>query len=187
MKSHRLRFWLGGAAIVGTVATLLVFSDTKAIAQIRAALVKNVDEPYRTPWTTRSQFLPNAGGCFGTSDCFNYSEGTTFAVFDLRPVPAGKRWVVESATGGLNSGYGKTISIEFGSPRTNVVFDGLKWIFGGPFLQYSSFGAAAFSANLHATFEPGETPFVRVSVPSGSTLNGYSVLVFSGYLIDATN
>jgi len=187
MKSHLRRFWISSAVIAGTIAALLIFSDTKAIAQIRAALMKNVDEPYRTPFVTRSQFLINGGGCFGTSDCSNYSEGPTFAVLDLRTVPTGKRWVVTSATGGLNFSYGKTISIELGSPRSSVVFDGLKWIYGGPYIQYSVFSASAFNASLHATFEPGETPYLRVSVPNGSTLSGYTVIVFTGYLIDSTN
>ncbi len=185
MKSRLVRFLLAGAGVLGVLAAFLALTRTETFAQVRAALTKNIDEPGRTPWETRSQFLPNAGGCFGTSDCFNYSDGPTFAVFDLRPVPAGKRWVVQSVTGGLVNGNGRTNTIELGSPRGPLVFDGMKWIFGGPFSAGTSFGSAIFSANLFATFGPGETPSLRVT--ASPNLIGYSVIVFSGYLIDATN
>ena len=166
-------------------AALILACPAATNAQVRPALVKNVDEPGRTPWETRSQFLPNAGGCYGTSDCFNYSEGSSFALFDLRPVPAGKRWVVVSATGVLVNGNGRTNNIELGSPRGFLLFDGTKWGFGGPYSPGVSFDSVIFNANLFASFGPGETPFVKVTATPN--LSGYSVIVFSGYLIDATN
>jgi len=155
-----------------------------SIAQTRAAIVKNVDEPGRTPWATRSQVLPNAGGCFALTDCFNYSDGATFAVWDLRPVPAGKRWVVQSATGSFVGGEGRTTSIELGSPRGGIVFDGIRWTHGGPFFPGTLSGSATFTAPVFAVFNPGEVPFVRVT--GRPNLSGYSVIVFNGYLIDAT-
>lgn len=169
--------------VLAVVAAVLALGGTEVVAQVRAALIKNVDEPWRTPWETRSQFLPNAGGCFGTSDCYNYSESAQSALFDLRAVPAGKRWVVQSATGMLVGGAGRTNQIEIGYPRGGIVFDGTKWGFAGPFSTGVSFSPAIFNASLNISFGPGETPFVRVvAAPS---LSGYSVLVFSGYLIDA--
>lgn len=170
---------LAVAALVG----LAVLTGDEVVAQVRAALVKNVDEPWRTPWETRSQFLPNAGGCFGTSDCFNYADGPQFAVFDLRPVPAGKRWVVQSATGMLVNGVGRTNQIEIGYPRGSFVFDGTKWGFAGPYSAGVSFDSAIFHTSLNISFGPGEAPFVKVV--ADPSLSGYSVLVFSGYLIDA--
>ena len=178
-----LRRWLVLAAVLVAVGSLLAVTPSTVVAQIRAAFVKNVDEPYRTPWETRSQFLPNAGGCFTPTDCDNYDEGTQYAKFDLRPVPAGKRWVVQSATGWLAGGYGRTTTIEIGYPRGSLVFDGTKWGFGGPFSQSPSFNAAIFQTNLNITFGPGETPFVRVI--ASPSLSGYCVIVFNGYLIDA--
>jgi hypothetical protein len=106
-----------------------------------------------------------------------------FALFDLRPVPAGKRWVVQMASGGMANGYGRINNIELRNNRGSIIFDGLKWTFGGPFLDGISFGSAIFSANLFTTFGPGETPTVRVT--ASPNLSGYSVLIFTGYLIDA--
>ncbi len=173
------------ATTLGALTILGTFTAKPVLAQVRAALVKNVDEPGRTPWETRSQFLPNAGGCYGSSDCYNYSDGSTFAVFDLRPVPAGKRWVVQSISGGLVGGNGRTTNIELGVNRGFLVFDGIKWIFGGPYYAGANFNSAVFSANTFVTFGPGETPFIRVTATPN--LAGYSVIVVSGYLIDATN
>lgn len=186
MRSRFAKLTIPGMALVAVVAGLLAVPHTDVIAQVRAALVKNVDEPWRTPWETRTQFLPNAGGCFGsTTDCNNYSDGGNTAIFDVRPVPAGKRWVVETATGYMSGGINRTNNIELGYPRGTFVFDGNKWAFGGPFVAGTSFNSAIFSANPNVTFGPGEAPFVRVSALPG--LGGYTVIVLSGYLIDATN
>jgi hypothetical protein len=175
-----------GAAVV--MAALTAATNTDAFAQlVRAALTKNVDEPWRMPWETRSQLLPAAGNgsCIGVSDCFNYSESTQSAIFDLRSVPAGKRWVVQSVSGGSTDNFGRSLQVELRSNRFGIVFDGLKWMFAGPFSQSTAFNSAVFSENLNVTFGPGETPVVRISATP--TFGGYTVIVFNGYLIDATN
>lgn len=187
MKSCFLR------ALIVSIATLfvltLVVSSTAitASAQVRPALVKNVDEPGRTPFETRSQFLPNAGGCYNNSDCYNYSDGSYSASFDLKTVPAGKRWVITSVTGGFTSGASRTgTTIQLSNAWTGIVFDGLKWAYGGPFYpDPGEFNSVIFTANTFIVLNPGDTPHVRVL--GDPSLNGYSVIVFSGYLIDATN
>ncbi len=171
--------------ILLAVAAVVTITRSDVVAQIRAALVKNVDEPGRTPWETRSGFLPNGGGCYLPTDCYNYSDGVGHAVFDLRAVPAGKRWIVQSVTGGLVNGYGRATNITLSNSRGAIIFDGMKWIYGGPFFEGTDFGAGVFSSNIYAVFGPGETPTVRVTATPN--LSGYSVIVFSGYLIDASN
>ena len=178
------RFLLPFAGVAAVLLIITVVSP-RAVQALTAALVKNVDEPGRTPWETRSQFLPNAGGCYSPTDCYNYSDGTGNAVFDLRPVPAGKRWVVQSVSGGMVGGYGRNTNITLTNSRGGIIFDGMKWVFAGPFMQGTDFSAGLFSEKMFATFGPGETPTVRVT--ASPSLNGYSVIVFSGYLIDATN
>ena len=181
--SMNLRRWLVVAAMLVAVGSALAVTPTSVVAQIRAALIKNVDEPWRTPFETRSQFLPNAGGCYTPADCFNYSDGPGFAMFELRPVPAGKRWVVVSATGGLVNGDGRTQQIWLGTGTGGIIFDGVRWMYGGPFYPGASFGVATFSSEVLATFGPGEVPVVRVTATPD--LGGYTSLVFKGYLIDA--
>ena len=175
--------------VLGLMLVAAVFTVTRSdvVAQIRAALIKNVDEPWRTPWETKSQFLPSGGGggCFGTSDCFNYTEGPNYVRFDLRPVPAGKRWVVQSATGGLTGGSARLNNIQLLNSRSGLIYDGAKWIFGGPFQTGYPFEAAVFASSVTAVFGPGEVPTVYVTATP--SLSGYSVIIFNGYLIDATN
>jgi hypothetical protein len=105
-------------------------------------------------------------------------------MFELRPVPAGKRWVVVSATGGLVNGDGRTQQIWLGTSRSAIVFDGVKWMFGGPYYPGTSFSTVTFSSDVQATFGPGEVPVVRVTATP--SLGGYASIVFKGYLIDAT-
>lgn len=176
------RFVILGA--VFCVGTLLVVSEVKA--QIRPAFTKNVDEPGRTPRSTLSQFFLQAGasGCYG-GDCANYlGFGSTGAIFDLPPVPAGKRWIVVMATGGFVSGDGRVIEIQLQNSRGSLIFDSLKWIFGGPYSKSPSFAAATFSERMFATFEPGETPSLRVTTDGAI---GFSTIALQGYLIDANN
>jgi len=179
---HKLLTLAGALALL---AVLVNYNAKPVLAQLRAALVKNIDEPGRTPWDTRSQFFTGGSGCYLTSDCFNYSGGSGFATFDLRPIPAGKRWVVQSAAGGLTDANGTIIEIDLRNNRGGLIFDGSKWIFAGPYFPGTPFSSATFSANLSTTFEPGETP--SVSVRTTPNVAAYSVIVFHGYLIDATN
>lgn len=178
---------IAAVTLLAILGALTALTRSEAMAQIRATLVKNIDQAGRTPWEMRSQILPagGSGACWGTSDCFNYTEGPTWARFDLRPVPAGKRWVVQSATGYLGGASGHVNTVELKNTRDSLVFAGTKWVMNGPFNPYTAFSAVTYTSNLYATFEPGETPTVYVS--STPSMTGFSVFVFSGYLIDATN
>jgi hypothetical protein len=159
-------------------------AGNEALAQVRPAYVKNVDEPGRTPLEMRTGILPGGGGCF-TGPCANYVEGAQFAMFDLPAVPAGKRWVVLHASGGLTNGQSRTNNVELRNSRDALVFAGMKWTYGGPFANGTAFNSAVYSEELFAVFGPGEVPTVRVSALPN--LSGYLVVVFTGYLIDATN
>jgi hypothetical protein len=174
------------AGVLVVVLVLGKFYAEPMVAQVRAALVKNVDEPGRAPFDMSAHLFPNGnGGCFGTSDCFNYSGGDNFAIFDMRPIPAGKRWVVQSATGGFTNAAGQVITVQIANTRGGLIYDTAKWIYSGPYFPGQPFTSATFAANLAATFEPGETPTVRVN--TAANVAGYSTVTFHGYLIDATN
>jgi len=170
---------VGLIALVG----LVTIGGREAIGQIRAALVKNVDEPGRTPYKTISGVLPGSG-CF-SGDCTNFAGNSQAAQWDLPAVPAGKRLVVEMVSGGLTEGSTRTIQVELRNGRGGIVFDNLKWIFSGPYSLGSAFSSSVFSEQLFTTFEPGETPTFRVSALPN--LGGYFVIKLEGYLIDATN
>jgi hypothetical protein len=174
---------LTAAAAFVAAGVLFTWGGREAAAQIRAALVKNVDEPGRTPYQTTSGVV--GGGCF-TGSCANISGDANAVMFDLPPIPAGKRWVVNMASGGFTEGTGRVTQIELRDGRGFIVFDNLKWIFSGPYGLGTVFNSVNFSEQLFVTFDPGETPTVRVSTSTPSVAN-YFVLTFSGYLIDAAN
>lgn len=136
--------------------------------------------PGYVPYSTFSGVLPGSG-CF-QGDCANYSGGTQVASFDLPTVPEGKRLIVVSSSGGLTDGSTRNIQIELRNNDGFIVYDGLKWIFSGPYGLGTAFNSSVYSEQLYATFEPGEVPKVRVSATPN--LGGYFTLVFHGYLVD---
>jgi hypothetical protein len=171
------------AAAFVAAGVLFTWGGREAAAQIRAALVKNVDQPGRTPYQMLSGVV--GGGCFRGS-CLNITSSPDSVMYDLPPIPAGKRWVVNMASGGFIDATGRVTQIELRNGRGAVVFDSLKWIFSGPYGTGTVFSSVNFSEQLFTTFEPGETPTVRVSA-STPTVGSYFVLSFDGYLIDASN
>lgn len=80
--------WISVTVLALSGLTLIgVFSAREAIAQIRAALVKNVDEPGLVPFSQSFTISTNACGCMNC--CFP----------ETPPVPAGKRLVITNVSG----------------------------------------------------------------------------------------
>jgi hypothetical protein len=75
-------------AALAVTGILISIVGGKAIAQIRAALVKNVDEPGRAPYQQMIEFNSGAPAC----------PLSQFCLLTFSPVPAGKRLIVERAT-----------------------------------------------------------------------------------------
>ena len=97
------RYAKHGLAALGLLflATLAgAFSGVRAIAQtaIRAVLVKNIDEPGRSPY----QGYVGFSSISTNNDYFCTPNGLSCSLY-FPPVPAGKRLVVESLTGTVNT------------------------------------------------------------------------------------
>src|SRR5215475_13967952 len=73
-----------GATALVLLGTLGHFGARPLLAQIRAALVKNIDEQGRTPYQS-------------SQSC--NTPGNTVCSADLTPVPAGKRLVIQHVSG----------------------------------------------------------------------------------------
>jgi hypothetical protein len=141
----------------------------------------NLDEPGREPWEVRAELT--SLGCVADSDCSEFTSGLDYFKFDLPTIPAKKRWVVQTVSGVFKLSLGQNLHIELTSgPYSFLRFDNLKWAFGGPFFAGFPDSSLIFNANLFVTFGPGETPSVIISKRTGPYF--YSVIVFSGYLID---
>ena len=179
MWSHTKRLGVF-VAVLCAAAWLVTFTGTEAIAQIRAALVKNVDEPGRQPYEAYVEFT-QSNCSFGGCSTFNNFGGTV--LFDLAPVPAGKRWVIQHVSGRIPSNTSADAHVGLQTQQI-ISFQLVKWAFGGPFQP--QFGTTQFfSTPTFVTVGPGEAPHVHVFLPSGNNVVGF--LSFSGYLIDSTN
>jgi hypothetical protein len=158
MKSRLLT--LAGA--LALMAVLGKYYAVPALAQARAALIKNIDEKGRNPYI-QSGFLSCAAGT-GLCDLF------------FPAVPSGKRLVIEQVSANINT-----------SATPNATF---LVVSGGTYFTLAPSGSAAstffaVNARVLAFYESGQTPVYRVAMPSSSPGVAIGATV-AGYLVDLT-
>ncbi len=163
------------ASILLIVASIVTITRSDVVAQIRAALVKNVDQPGRTPYQQSVEFDP-ASGSF-----------TRFYLVTFPAVPAGKRLVVEhvSAMIGVTAG-GQPDFLAFGDFYTlntnNIALVNPVWTSKstavGPYWMADR--------DVLVYYEPGVTPKIKIG-SSTDFSHANSILNVHGYLIDSTN
>jgi hypothetical protein len=156
---------LMGAAVLAFLSALAHFNAKPLLAQIRAALVRNVDEPGRSPYQSEVR-----NGPLTPNTCF----------LEFAPVPPNKRLVVEHLSAYM--GVGGTTSLLLGQFSTPNLVDGPKVFFSaasvGPF-QWAT------SQQMSVYVEPGGVPRVAFSVTSNISCAVFSGNL-SGHLIDLT-
>ena len=159
---------VGGLSLTA-LAVILYSSAETVTAQIRAAYMKNVDEPGRLPY----QHSIDPGS---SPDCNN-----AICAFHFPTVPAGKRLVVEDISVQLNSTTegAEFVAVAYASSASNPGV-----------LHVGKLRADNFFAVLHAPsrmyFGPGIEPLVVVgSLGTPSFSAGQATII--GYLIDAVN
>lgn len=150
----------------------------RAMAQLRAALVKNVDEPGRMPYQQLVGFIVEVGvNCINAQHC----------IVSFNPVPAGKRLVIEhmSMLVWVQNG-GQPVNTAFGD--TFTIGSGLDVAILQPAFTpgFGISGQTSWSLDrpVRVYYEAGQTPKVKV-VASATMFFGSASL--HGYLIDATN
>jgi hypothetical protein len=156
------------AATVSAVAVIGAFSAKPVIAQIRAALVQNVDEPGRNPYQETQFVICAAQNC-------NF----TFAT-----VPAGKRLVLTHVNGTVNTAGG-TVPITLiqsslgGSPFATV------WVPLTKSTVHSNATRFMISSDVLAYFGPGEQPsgFDGLFSTPDSFVGG-AQLMLTGYYVN---
>ena len=173
--------WFAVACLPAVVGSVVL---SVAVAQ-RPALVKNTDEPGRTPYEVEVEF--NGTACF--TNCVNFGSFGPVVLFDVNsPVPAGKRLVIRHISGQVIGSQGcGTCSIGLQTSQI-ISAEYLKWSYPGPFISSipsSGVVVNGFSADVFVTVGPGEMPHMRVQAPGQGGF--ISNIVISGYLIDATN
>lgn len=146
------------APVIAFALVAGLWMTPSTIAQIRAALVRDVDHPAQSP----ARLFASV----------NVGPGQTFGAVNLAPVPAGKRLVVQTV-----SVFGYAVDPE----RIVAV-----WLSTNPETTYISldpqttenkalgaffagYTGIAYNRNVTFVYEPGETP--RLIVGVGSTTN----------------
>jgi hypothetical protein len=146
------------------IAILGHFSAKPVMAQVRAALVKNIDEPGRSPFTLRIDCNGSSNFCVGTS---------------ATAVPAHKRFVVQyvNGGGGLNGSLASSlVSVANGS-----------FLYLDPHFISNAFGFSIYAISMPvvAYFEAGQTPSVQIDATPDSSAPDFTITL-TGYLIDLT-
>ncbi len=168
--------------LVALAAVTLVAAPV-ALAQVRPAVVKNVDEPGRVPYVQFFSAIPGlATGC-----------GVNFCDFYPPAIPAGKRLVVTDVYGTISLEPGATVH-SLNVKVTDGTYAVLKNLFEVPLNPAAYYDVAlaynlrryAFSAKPTMFVEPGDK--IAFHFWTGGSLNTEypTTLTIVGYLVDLT-
>jgi hypothetical protein len=162
-KSKRLA---SGVALCSLVAVVMVLAvPNTASAQIRPAMVRNVDEPARVPY-----FVSAVPSCPFLNQC--ELAGPV--------VPAGKRLRVTRLEGIL---IGQTTSIHFALMLNDAFHPVL--MFPAQLMAGAFFGSVvSFNQEVDFFFEAGQTPILEVGNAISIVVDERNRLTIVGYLVD---
>jgi len=165
------------AVAVCVIAIAGEYTAKPLLAQIRAALVQNVDEPGRTPYQSTLVFKQGTGGC-----------GITACTLIFGSVPNGKRLVATNLMG--------TVFVDTPGIILPLKFSGLTGVptllqagvFPGPVGNENVF---AVNAEIHAVFDSGPiAPQMNIvaTTPISLDTTGETsgIMTLSGYLLDCS-
>lgn len=151
--------------LAGTLALIAVlgkFYAVPAIAQaVGATLVKNIDEPGRSPYKAVLSCGTPANNC---------------NAYNTITVPAGKRLVLTGISGSIQ-GAGYVAKLLYVSNNTQRYLD-----VPPPITNYSGIFTYQFSQPVHGTLEAGDSGSLYVALTGNNQLTVYALL--TGYLID---
>jgi len=162
------------AAGVAALTLVGAFTAKPLLAQIKAALVQNVDEPGRSPYSSASNFT-------------NSSCSGVLCVIRFTPVPAGKRLVVTNLTGQINVGAPGVVSFLILDAPASALSTHSTALIPTTLLAGTVNGSnrLGVTATLLAFFSAGDEPAASVLATTGISQEG--LLTLSGYLVDCTS
>lgn len=158
-----------GAAALALLGALGHFGAKPLLAQIRAALVKNIDEPGRTPYqSSRSCSTPGNKVCSA----------------DMIAVPAGKRLVIQHLSALVNcQSIDNNCELQnnfvFLTTKGNNIFDGADSAYVP--MQTSPNASTAVNQDVRLYVEPGGVPEYQMVFNSGPV---FASMTITGYLVD---
>jgi hypothetical protein len=157
-----------GAALLVFAVVIVGLTSPEAVAQLRAALVKNVDEPGRSPYDALAS---------GPASC-----NADICHFFFPVVPANKRLVVTNVSGLTFRQPGVIALVSSVVTCTNCANN--RAFLATPTAPVTVSGADAWTFNqtVNVTYEPGTVPTVKVSFNTDSGF--FHNVSVQGYLID---
>jgi hypothetical protein len=175
---NRSKTYIGIAAAFGALAALAHFTAKPLLAEVKAALIENVDEPARNPFSEDFAIGPAASGCDPLS-CF--LQGNV-------AVPAGKRLVITNITGRayvfdqFNIGSGAYAELLTVDANGGAVAD--EWlpdtvVFMGGFIY-----SINFNLQLQSYVEAGQKIDLRLAAGIGTINGGPGGIRVSGYYVN---
>ena len=179
MNPIRTYVWMMAAVTI--LVALDGFVARPAFAQVRAAIVQNVDEPGRNPYASTVFFANGfefpAGGTCSSSQC----------ELHFQAVPAGKRLVVTHVVGNVYVDTPGVISPVLLFPLGNANLGTTMMLPSGLMAgTYQGSNMIGISSEVHAYFESGAIPAIAI-VPIGSISvlgsRGSTAITLSGYLV----
>lgn len=168
------------AAIAGAVA-ISMMTPRELLAQVRAALVRDVDHPARQPVYLRGSFQIVPGNLTG-SDPLQICTGSSTCV---SAVPAGKRLVIEFITVRISAYSTPSAIITHMVIRTDFGPGNTEYYLDVPFQGTMSNGDRLYRANhmVRMYSDPGGGVFAQSGrSPTGELAN--VTLGGTGYLVD---
>ena len=163
MKTRLLTF----AASLALVAVLGHFYAKPLLAQVRAALVSNVDDPGRIPYSYAITCSFTGARC----------------ISELPKVPAGKRLVIENFSGLVYESLpGGTLLIPSLNSGPKSVF--LPATYAGSQNGHNVF---VFSQRMLGFYDPGEFPFAQIQLGNNDfDVSSYAQYLVTGYMLDCS-
>jgi hypothetical protein len=160
MRNRLLTF----AGLLALLAVIGKFYATPLMAQVRAALVKNIDEKGRIPYMQS-----------GFTSCS--SGSSVFCDITFPVVPANKRLVLMHVSA--------NIGMSAGGVNGTFLLAGGNNTFSLPGRSMATPSLIGVNENVLAYFESGSIPIYRVVFDSASDIGAVSSVI-SGYLVDLT-
>lgn len=166
-----LRKSVSGRLYLAVLGLALTLTADQAMAQVRAAYTKNVDEPGRRPYQLAASFIPSSCSTNGI---------LYFCALDLPAVPTGKRLVVEHISMFVAVSGGTPDLLRFRNQNFNTLF----WV-QPTFTPRVNFPGQFFlDRPVDVYYEPDDTPNVGLQLTAPLSVAEITV---HGYLIDAVN
>jgi hypothetical protein len=170
VMKHRV---IAFAGLLALLAVLGRFYATPLLAQVRAALVQNVDDPGRIAYQSAITGL--------TSQICQ-----PFCTFNFSPVPNGYRLVVQHVSGSFiaNGNSNSASVLLFGATPSGPNFQSVNFFV--PAAPAIFGGGVAFDQPVITYFDSGRTPQVSVSLSGGPSDGAIQQMNVYGYLLNCT-